>query len=197
MPYPIRQQYPGAWHHVTNRGADRRNVFNGSVDRTEFLELLGELGERYEIEVHAYCLMGNHFHLLLRTPQPTLHKLMQVLISCYTRRFNKRCGRDGPLFRGRYRSSLVETDSYMLGASRYIHRNPLEFGYRRLARFPWSSYGPYLGHSLRPSWLCIDETLRLVGGASAYRAIVESPLRTDFDLDLSAPVSDTGRGKGV
>ena len=191
MPHPIRIQYPGAWHHVVNRGADRQSVFRDGFDNTRFLELLGFLAQRHDIEVHAFCLMGNHFHLLVRTVEPALDKLMQQLGSRYTRNFNQRHGRDGPLFRGRYRSSLVESDSYLLAASRYIHRNPLGLGHRRLVRYRWSSYGAYLGAAVRPSWLEVDLTLRMSGGVAGYKAIVECPLTTDADEALSRMVSDT------
>lgn len=191
MSHPIRVQYSGAWHHVVNKGAGGRDVFIDRSDRLRYLALLGELALRYEVEVHAYCLMGNHFHLLVHTPEPRLDKLMQVLSSRYTRGFNVRHDRDGPLFRGRYRSSLIETDGYLLAASRYIHRNPLELGVRRLARYAWSSYGVYVGRELRPDWLTVDRTLAIAGGAQAYRGIVESPLTTTVDIARGAPVSDT------
>lgn len=188
MPHPIRLQYPGAWHHVFNRGAGGRDIFVDRADRVQYLGLLGELAVRHCVEVHAYCLMGNHFHLLVRTPEPELDKLMQVLSSRYTKDFNRKHGRDGPLFRGRYRSSLIETDAYLLAASRYVHRNPLGLGFRRLVRYRWSSYAAYIGRDLRPSWLVVEKTLRIAGGLNAYRSIVESPLTTTADVALDASV---------
>ena len=129
-----------------NRGVDRQAVYLTDADRREFLRLLGEAHERYEVETLAYCLMDNHFHLLCREISGGLSEAMQHLGSVYTRHTNARVGRDGPLFRGRFHSIPVETDPYLLWVSRYIHRNPLDLpGVRNIARYRWSSYPAYLG----------------------------------------------------
>lgn len=113
MPRPQRIEYPGAWYHVMNRGAGRRVIFRTNVQRQGFLELLGELSEIYGIAVHAYCLMGNHYHLLIHTPRGNLSAAMRHLNSVYTQRFNRSIGTDGPLFRGRYKAVVVEADAYL------------------------------------------------------------------------------------
>ena len=185
MPFPPRIQYSGAWHHVTNRGADRQDIFRDRADRECFIELLERSAARYKLEVHAFCLMGNHYHLLARTPELTLDRAMQYQSSVYTRWFNRRHRRDGPLFRGRYHSKLIEDDAHLLGTSRYIHRNPLELGVTDLERYAWSSYSVYTGSRRRYPWIVTADTLAILGGnRSSYVAVVESPLRTDVDVQL-------------
>jgi REP element-mobilizing transposase RayT len=156
----LRIEFDGAWYHVMNRGAGRRRVFGAAADAATFLALLGEISTVYGIEVHAYCLMGNHYHLLLRTPRAGLSRAMRHLDGVYTQRFNRSARTDGPLFRGRYRSVLIGEDSYLCCASRYIHLNPLE---AKLVAQPEayreSSYRAYLGLCSAPVWLQTAETL--------------------------------------
>lgn len=143
-----------------NRGAGRRLVFRSATQRATFLDLLGEISAIYGMEVHAYCLMGNHYHLLLRTPLAGLARAMRHLDGVYTQRFNRSARTDGPLFRGRYRSVLVGEDSHLCCVSRYIHLNPLE---ARLVSQPQaysaSSYRAYLGLRGAPAWLHTAEIL--------------------------------------
>jgi len=105
MVRPLRIEFEGAWYHVMNRGAARRDVFVSDSQRERFLELLADLVERFGIETHAYCLMGNHYHLLLHTPFGNLGRGMRHLNGVYTQFFNRDQGRDGALFRGRYKRS--------------------------------------------------------------------------------------------
>ena len=178
MARPLRIEFDGAWYHVMNRGAGRRLVFRSAVDRAMFLKLLGEISKIYGVEVHAYCLMGNHYHLLIHTPKAGLAGALRHLDGVYTQRFNRRVGTDGPLFRGRYRSVLVGEDSHLCCVSRYIHLNPLEAKLvTRLDEYGPSSYRAYLGLENATPWLQTDETLARFEPGDArqnYRRFVES-----------------------
>ena len=125
MSRPLRIEYPGAFYHIMNRGADRIDVFHDPEFFRLFLDIISEANEKYELEIHSYCLMNNHYHLLIKTPQSNLSKIMKFINGVYTQRCNILRDGDGPLFRGRYKSLLVDTDSYLLQVSRYIHLNPV------------------------------------------------------------------------
>lgn len=127
MTRPLRIEYKGAWYHVINRGAGRRYVFHTSKFKAMFLELLAECNEQFQIEVHSYCLMGNHYHLLIRTPEANLSKAMHHLNGVFAKRYNIIKHSDGPIFRGRFKSIVVEAENYLLHLSRYTN-NPKVFG---------------------------------------------------------------------
>lgn len=175
MARPLRIEFEGAWYHVLNRGAARRDVFVSDGQRYRFLELLGDLASRFEIETHAYCLMNNHYHLLLHTPRGNLGRGMRHLNGVYTQHFNRDQHRDGPLFRGRYKAILVDADAYLLHLSSYIHRNPIEAGMvDRLEKYRWSSYPDYVGRRKPTPWLYRDMVYSMLGGkAGRYRSFVE------------------------
>lgn len=174
MTRPLRIEFAGAWYHVMNRGAQRRPTFLSRADRLMFLDVLAEAADGFGIEVHAYALMGNHFHLLVRTPEPNLGQAMRHLGGVYTQRFNHRHEIDGPLFRGRYKAILVDGESYLLSVSRYIHRNPLEAGLVPTARADeWTSYQAYLGLAPVPGWLQVGPTLEMLGTRTRYETFVE------------------------
>ena len=140
MSRPLRISKPGLWHHVMNRGLGRRHVFT-DLDYEVFLALLAECRDRWGIETHAFCLMSNHFHLLLKDPQGHLSRAMRHLTGVYTQRIHRRDGGDGPIFRGRFRSRLVQDGAYVLEAARYIHMNPVAAGLvRRAGDYRWSSH---------------------------------------------------------
>ena len=175
MARPLRIEFDGAWYHVMNRGAGRRAVFREPGHYELFLALLAQIGERFGVETHAYCLMGNHYHLLLHTPHGGLGRGMRHLDGLYTQRLNRLLGTDGPLFRGRYKAILVDADSYLTQVSRYVHRNPLEAGLvKRLSDYRWSSYPCYVGARRGPDWLNRDAVLEAVGGPQAYRRFGEA-----------------------
>jgi REP element-mobilizing transposase RayT len=160
----LRTDVEGGIHHVMNRGVDHRRIFFADADRVEFGRLLGEIHTRWGVETLAYCLMDNHYHLVLHTPEGRLSDAMQYLGLVYTRHTNDRVGRDGPIFRGRFASMLITTDSYLLQATRYVHRNVLDLpGVRRPDGYRWSSYRTYLGHRRRPPFLNTEPVLELVG----------------------------------
>ena len=176
MVRPLRIEYPGAWYHVMNRGAQRRAIVEGDADRACFEDVLGATSERFRVEVHAWCLMANHYHLMVRTPEGNLGRAMRHLNGVYTQHFNRRHGRDGALFRGRYKAVLVEAQAYWTHLSRYVHRNPLEAGaVAELSAYPWSSYPAYVGKAARPKWLVTDAVLERFGDGAAYRRFVEDP----------------------
>ena len=173
MPRPPRADFPGAWHHVMNRGADHRDIFEHAADCDAFLKALAEAAERSALEVHAYCLMTNHFHLLLRSLEGNLSAGMQFLSGRFTRLVNLRVGRDGPLFRGRYTSVLIASDAHLVQTCRYIHLNPVLARITPTAEsWRWSSAGAYIGAGdLRP-WLRTEAVLELFGPGdciAAYR----------------------------
>lgn len=160
MARPLRIEYNGAWYHVINRGAGRRAVFTTDEQRRYFLSLLADASDRFNAEWHAYCLMANHYHLLVRIPEANLQRIMRHINGLYTQYYNRTEGRDGPLFRGRYKAILVEAQAYWTQLSRYIHRNPLEAGLvKRLDRYRWSSYPAYIGKQKRPDWLTCEYIL--------------------------------------
>jgi REP element-mobilizing transposase RayT len=163
-----------------NRGAGYQNIFSNDQHRRLFLDLLRELHETFQVNTHAYCLMGNHYHLLLETPLGNLSRAMRHLNGVYTQRYNRDVKSDGPLFRGRYKAILVDVDAYLLNVSRYIHRNPIEAGIvRKAEKYIWSSYRAYIGQIRRPSWLTTQQTLSLIGVRNQvlrYKALVEAGL---------------------
>jgi REP element-mobilizing transposase RayT len=147
-------------YHVLSRGNERRDVFFDDADRRRFLDTLGEMAQRFEIDVFAYVLMGNHYHLLLRTVRANLSRAMQWMGVTYTNRFNARHSRSGHLFQGRFKNMLVQNDAYLLQLSYYIHRNPLRAGLvERLAGYRWSSYRAYAYGQPAPEWLNTEPIL--------------------------------------
>jgi REP element-mobilizing transposase RayT len=149
-----RIEYEDALYHVLSRGNQRQAIFVDDDDRLLFLNSLGDMAERFDVEIYAYVLMGNHYHLLMRTRRANLSKAMQWFGVAYTSRFNLKNRSSGHLFQGRFKSMLVENDAYLLQLSYYIHRNPLRAGMvKRLANYRWSSYQAYAYGKNRPEWL--------------------------------------------
>lgn len=181
MPRPLRQDFPGAVHHVMNRGSAGRTIFVFDADRLLFLRCLEEAVAFAELDILAYCLMGNHYHLLLRSCRGRLPHGMQRLSGKFTSILNKRDGVDGPRFRGRYASVLVETDAHLLQATRYIHLNPVE---AKLVVGPsdwkWSSHAIYSGDSkTAPVKVQTDVVLDMFGAAGRrqrYREFINAGL---------------------
>jgi REP element-mobilizing transposase RayT len=180
MPRARREDHEGAWHHVMNRGIDRATVFRNDDDRRIFFECLAAATHRYKLQVHAYCLLGNHFHLLLFSESGLLSGGMRFLLGRFTQRINYRDGRDGPIFRGRFASVTIEGDAHLVRASRYIHRNPIEAGLVREAwDWPWSSASAYIGLTAPPDWLATAAILEMFGAhrqQQEYRAFLEAEI---------------------
>ncbi|MFT6106648.1 MAG: REP element-mobilizing transposase RayT [Rickettsiales bacterium] len=167
MPRPLRIEYENAFYHVMNRGKARSDIFFTDSHYEIFLNILRESCERFGCIIHAYCLMPNHYHLLMETPNANLGRVMRHVNGVYTQRFNKLQKIDGPLFRGRYKAILVETDEYLLELTKYIHKNPIEIKNKNkqlvndLKDYKWSSYRSYLGLSSTPKWLNKDSSLSM------------------------------------
>lgn len=146
MSRPLRIEYPGAVYHVMNRGLNQNLIFLDRKDYEIFLATLEEGCRLFDVVVYAYCLMPNHYHLLIRTPSGNLSRFMRHLNGVYTQRFNREHGRDGPLYRGRFKGILVQEDSYLIEVVRYIHKNPVKAKLvERLSQFKWSSHKSYTG----------------------------------------------------
>lgn len=173
-----RIEFPGALYHVFSRGNNRQCIFLSDGDKLMFLDLIEAFTRRFSIEVYAYVLMDNHYHILLKTIEKNLSKSMQWFGSAYTRRFNIRNRVNGHLFQGRFKSILVENDAYLSQLSCYIHRNPLRAGLvKRLSDYPWSSYQFYAFGEKVPNWLKTRLILNLSGSADPhkkYRQMVQN-----------------------
>jgi len=166
-----RIEYDGALYHVLSRGNEQQDIFRDDQDRNRFLETVGEMSERFEMDIFAYVLMGNHYHLLVKTNRSNLSKCMQWLGLAYTRRFNNRHSRSGHLFQGRFKSIIVENDAYLVRLSCYIHRNPLRAKIvERLADYRWSSYRVYAYEYRGPEWLKTETILSQFNGPNAHQA---------------------------
>jgi len=183
MSRPLRIAYPNALYHVMNRGLAYNPIFINDRHRQMFLGLFCEIHNQYQAEIHAYCLMDNHYHLLLRTPLGNISRIMRHLDGVYTQRFNKSVKRDGPLLRGRYKSILVEADVYLLRLSRYIHLNPVKAKLvKKSEQFSWSSYQAYLNDNA-PHWLNTNYILSYFGDhipSEKYKAFVEEGIDNEI-----------------
>ncbi|MGQ0673928.1 MAG: transposase [Hyphomicrobium sp.] len=156
--------FEGAWHNIVNRAAGRAAILSNPDKCELFLECVALAANRYGIEIHAYCLMTNHYHLLVRSLTGRLPDAMRFASGRFTRLKNMRDERDGPLFRGRYASREVGNDGYFAQVSRYIHLNPVEAALVQSAEdWPWSSGRYYLGASPKPDRLQTSEILELFG----------------------------------
>jgi REP element-mobilizing transposase RayT len=154
MARPLRIAFPGAYYHVINRGLAQQRVFTDRADRQLFLGLLADCHDMWGLRVLAYCLLDNHYHLLLQTLEGNLARVMRHLDGVYTQRYNRRHGRDGPLFRGRYTAIVVERETYLLAVARYIHQNPVAAGLVRSPEvYRWSSCHLYVTEAKPPAWL--------------------------------------------
>ena len=169
MPRKPRVEYAGAVYHVMSRGNHSQKVFRTDEDCEVFLTTLGEVCVRMGWRVHAYALMGNHYHLLLETPEPNLVEGMRWLQGTYTKRFNASHREWGHLFQGRYKAIPVEAGSgYFPAVANYVHLNPVrrrgcDFDRERLEDYRWSSYPAYVGKNGRPDWLCAARVLDGLG----------------------------------
>ena len=170
MPRALRRTYPGALHHVTARGNRQEPIFLDVDDRRLFLALLGEVVERFGWICHAYCLMGNHYHLLVETPEQNLSEGMCRLNGRYARLFNERHLRRGHVFGGRFHSMLVERQSYLLEVARYIVLNPVRAGLcASPGEWPWSSFNATIGAAPSAAFLRRDELLGSFSATPARR----------------------------
>lgn len=156
MARALRIEYPGAFYHITSRGNERKSIYRNKSDRRSFLLYLKSANLRYGALIHAYCLMDNHYHILLGTPKGNLSQIMRHINGAYTTRFNIKHKRKGHLFQGRYKAILVDADAYLAELSRYIHLNPVRAGIVDMPeKYSWSSYRYYIGKKKKPEWLSV------------------------------------------
>lgn len=180
MSRPLRIEFAHGLYHVTSRGDGREDVYLDDADRELFLEVLADTVDRFNWVIHAYCLMGNHYHLLVETPDGNLSKGMRQLNGVYTQRFNRKHKRVGHVFQGRYKAIIVQKDSYLLELARYIVLNPVRAQMVRSAKdWPWSSYRATADMAAGAEWLATDPILSAFGqrrthAVAAYRSFVAS-----------------------
>ncbi len=178
MARPLRVEFPGAVYYLTTRGHQQQSIFVDDEDRQAFLTLLDEVVERYYWVCHAYCLMDNHYHLVIETLEKTLSKGMRQLNGMYTQRYNHRYQTTGQLFQGRFKSILLEKEAYLLELSRYAVLNPVRRQWMKTPQqWPWSSYRATAGEVeaprfLDPSWLLSQLDHDIVAARDIYKTFV-------------------------
>ena len=199
MVRPLRIEYPGAFYHVASRGNEQKDVFRSRRDREQFLSYLQSATERYGAVIHAYCLMSNHYHLLLETPMGNLSQIMRHINGAYTTYFNVKRKRFGHLFQGRYKAILVEADEYATELSRYIHLNPVRAGIvAKPEEYEWSSYRHLIGMTETPVWLTKRFVLGYFGGNSArdkYREFVNDAINQEDESPFKNVIASTILGR--
>jgi putative transposase len=157
MARPLRLEFPGAIYHITSRGDRQEAIYEDDADRQQWLDILSRVCERYNWRVHAYCLMGNHYHIVLETADGNLSKGMRHLNGVYTQHFNRQHNRVGHVYQGRYKAILVEKDGYLLELSRYVVLNPVRARMiKTMDEWHWSSYLATIGKLPLPAWLEVE-----------------------------------------
>lgn len=197
MARPLRIEFDGAFYHVTARGNERKDIYKSRWDRERFLSYLESATQRYSAVIHGYCLMTNHYHLLVETPLGNLSKIMQHINSSYTTYYNVKRKRSGHLLQGRYKAILVEADSYACELSRYMHLNPVRAGMCALPdEYPWTSYHAYVNTAERPDWLTTRYVLGYFTGPEkdSYRHFVEEMVGKKYTSPLDKVIASTVLG---
>lgn len=195
MSRPLRIQFPDAWYHVMNRGRRAEKIFHDKDDYQIFIDLLKETIEMWNIRVSAFCLLPNHYHLLVQTPDANLSRSMRHINGVYTQRYNSKHRCDGQLFRGRYKSIVVSQDSYLLQLVRYIHKNPEKAGIvDKIDSYPWSSHKGYVSIAKKWDWINKVFILKMLSKnknqwITRYRQLI----RTDQDNDISSVIDGKKR----
>ena len=180
MARPLRVEYDGALYHVTSRGNEKKPIFRDEIDRNIFLDILNTVNRRYNWLCHAYCLMNNHYHIIIETPDGNLSKGMRQLNGVYTQAFNKRHHRAGHIFQGRYKAILIQKDSHLLEVCRYVVLNPVRAkAVKSHEQWGWSSYRATAGlkkpHScLTTDWVLSQFGLKTGLARQRYREFVKS-----------------------
>lgn len=185
MARPLRIEYDGALYHVTSRGNARKAIYKDDEDRKIFLDILAKVNNRYNWICHAYCLMNNHYHLMIETPDGNLSKGMRQLNGVYTQLYNKRHHRVGHIFQGRYKAILIQKESHLLEVSRYVELNPVRAkAVKRPEEWLWSSYRGTSGmekpHAcLTPDWILGQFSKKREQAEKKYRDFVEAGIGED------------------
>jgi putative transposase len=194
MARPLRINASGGIYHVVARGNERRAIFEGDHDRHRFLETLDAIVNVYDVRCHAYCLMTNHYHVLLETRRPNLSQAMRQLNGVYGQRFNRRHARTGHVFQGRFSATLVDRDAYLLEVCRYVVLNPVRAGLvERAGDWPWSSHGACAGQTNTPTFLCTAWILQAFdprGGAAARESYVRFIAEGSPRPEIAAEIED-------
>jgi putative transposase len=196
MARPLRIEYPGAVYHVTSRGNEKKPTFKDDTDRQNFLNTLQHVNKRYNWICHAYCLMTNHYHLLIETPDGNLSIGMRQVNGVYTQLFNNRHGRTGHLFQGRYKAILIQKDSHLLEVCRYVVLNPVRAKMVEMPEaYPWSSYLATAGKAKVHSCLTTEWVL---GQFSGKRGKAEQEYRKFVSWGIGKPTIWTDvRGQAI
>jgi putative transposase len=182
MARPLRIEYEGAVYHIISRGNRGEHIFEEDRDKQYFIETLRNAVEKYKTDIYAYCIMGNHYHLLLAVPYGELTKAMHYIGSAYGSFLRRQRGWIGHVFAGRYKSLCVQKEGYLLELSRYIHLNPVRAGLAEMPEgYKWSSYGCYVGERGEPKWLNTGWLLAEYGknrkaAWRKYKSFVESAI---------------------
>jgi REP element-mobilizing transposase RayT len=205
MTRPLRIQYPDAFYHVTCRGNERKEIFRDQGDRNTFFKLLARSLDVFEVNLLAYALMPNHFHVLVCTPKANLSEFMRHFNISYTGAFNRKYQRSGHLYQGRYKSFLIDADNYLLEVSRYIHLNPLRIKSKEPQEKRWNdlllsddtSFHGYMKQRNRKEFVHYTMVLNYFGGdnrksINEYRKFVEEGFRNEMPNLL-----DKGKGNGI
>ncbi|UCG11070.1 MAG: transposase [Deltaproteobacteria bacterium] len=186
MARPVRMNHPDTFYHVLSRGNERKEIFRMEKDYKKFKQTIARMVERFELEVHGYVLMSNHYHLLIRTRCANLSRAMQWLGLTYSIWFNLRHNRSGHLFQGRFKSFVIENDKYFAAMCLYIHRNPIRAGMvKNLLDYPWSSYHAYANPKKEKNepWLTTTLVLGMHGG-SRKRFVEAQTAYSDVESSL-------------
>jgi len=198
MARPLRIEFPGAVYHVTSRGNRRKKIFRSDNDRIAFLSTLKDVVSDYNWICHAYCLMDNHYHLLIETPDGNLSKGMRSLNGVYTQTFNKAHDTVGHIFQGRYKAFLIERDEYLLEVARYTVNNPVRANIISSPHlYKWSSYRATVGLSIKPDFLSTDWVLGMFSknnktAQNQYKVFVKEGIGSDSPFeDISGVVLGT------
>ena len=186
MPRRLRIEYPDAIYHVTSRGNRQEAIFADDFDRSKLLYIVSAAMLQFDAHVLAYCLMGNHFHFVLQTRQANLSKIMRDINGTYTQAFNRRHGKVGHVFQGRYHAAVVDADAYLLTVARYVELNPVRAGLvASPVEWPWSSFRAYVGIAPTFPWMNVDVVL----GHLLGRDIRDSEDRRNADARYEALIT--------
>ena len=213
MARPLRIEYPGAVYHITSRGNEKKLIFKDERDREIFLDTLSQVDKRYNWLCHAYCLMNNHYHLIIETPDGNLSAGMRQLNGVYTQAFNRQHNRVGHLFQGRYKGILIQKDSHLLEVCRYVVLNPVRAkAVKKPGQWRWSSYQATAGIEKPHPCLSTEWILNQFGSTrriaeKAYRKFVEDGIKQESiweavraqsilgEEEFTATLTDYLRGK--